>query len=75
MPEYTFEDTKTGKVETVVMTIAQREEYLKKNPHIMQLIIAPNGFIPGHGNKPDGVFRDMLREMKKRNPGSTIETW
>lgn len=75
MPTYTFEDRKTGKAETLVLTLAQREQYLKDNPDKCQIITSPNGFIAGHANKPDDGFRDMLREIKKANPGSTVDDW
>lgn len=75
MPEYTFEDRKTGKQITLVMKIAERDQYLLDNPNKMQILTNPNGFIPGHGMKPDEGFRDILREIKKANPGSTIDTW
>ena len=34
MPIYTFENTKTGKVYDDMMTISEKESYLKKNKHI-----------------------------------------
>jgi len=75
MPQYTFEDKDTGHIETLVMTLSEREEYLKNNPNKQQIITKPNGFIAGVSAKPDNVFRDMLKEMKKANPGSTINDW
>lgn len=75
MPEYTIEDKKTGKTETLVMSIAERDQYLKDNPDKQQIFTKANGFIPGVSLKPDGVFRDMLKEMKKAHPGSTINTY
>ena len=38
MPTYDFENSKTGKVWTDMMTIAEKESYLKKNKHIKQLL-------------------------------------
>ena len=38
MPTYTFTNTKTGKEFTEMMTIAEMENYLKKNKHIKQNI-------------------------------------
>ena len=34
MPIYTFENTKTGKVYDDMMSIAEKEDFLKKNKHI-----------------------------------------
>lgn len=75
MPTYTFEDKDTGETETVILTLSEREQYLKDNPNKRQLIVNSNGFIAGVSMKPDNVFRDMLKEMKKVNPGSTIDTF
>ncbi|QIG70660.1 hypothetical protein EVB91_104 [Rhizobium phage RHph_I1_18] len=75
MPTYTFKNTTTNEEETRVMTMSERSEFLSANPHYVQLITSPNGFIAGHGQKPNDGFRDMLREMKKANPGSTINTF
>ena len=36
MPIYTFENTKTKKVYDEMMSISEKEEYLKKNKHIKQ---------------------------------------
>ena len=36
MPIYDFINTKTGKEFTDMMSIAEKEEYLKKNKHIKQ---------------------------------------
>ena len=36
MPIYTFENTKTGKVYDDMMSIAEKETFLKKNKHIKQ---------------------------------------
>lgn len=75
MPNYTVEDIDTGKQEIVTLSIADMDQYLKDNPQKRQIITNPRGFIPGLGMKPDGVFRDMLKEIKRANPGSTIDTW
>ena len=75
MPTYTFRNKETGEEKTEVMSMSARDRYLEENPHIEQLIVSAAGFIPGVSMKPDGVFRDMLKEMKKASPGSTIETF
>lgn len=72
MPEYTFYNTKTKKHEDVFMSIAARESYLTKNPHIVQRITKP----PARGDvvrlgikKPDRGFRDVLDKVSKAHPG------
>lgn len=73
---YTFEHKKTGEQKTITMSLSEHDEFLKDNPDWFQVIL-PSGIVSGVGEraKPDGVFRDMLKEMKKANPGSTINDW
>lgn len=82
MPSYTFLNTTSGEVFTTIMSIAEREEYLKDNPHIQQQLISA----PSIGDsirlglkKPDNGFRDRLREIKKAHSRglsrSTVNTF
>lgn len=82
MPVYTFKDINTNDQFTTVMSMSEREEYLKANPHIQQQIIAA----PALGDsirmgmvKPPESFRDILREVKKKNSRgftrSTVNTF
>ncbi len=70
MPSYSFKNLNSGDEFTTVMSMAEREEYLKANPHIQQQLTAA----PALGDsirmgmvKPPDSFRDVLREMKKKN--------
>lgn len=74
MPIYTFENRETGEQKTEWMSLSERDQYLKDNPHIHQLIVNANGFIGGINQKPDDGFRDILREIKRVNPRNTIDT-
>ena len=38
MPTYDFENTETGEVEEKFMSISAKEQYLKDNPHMKQII-------------------------------------
>lgn len=82
MPRYSFKDLNTGEEFTTVMTMAEREEYVKANPHVQQQLIAA----PALGDsirmgmvKPDNAFRDHLKEIKKKHSKgltrSTINTF
>ena len=42
MPTYDFENTETGEVEEKFMSISAKEQYLKDNPHMKQLINGGN---------------------------------
>ena len=82
MPTYTFLNTESGEVFTTIMSIAEREDYLKANPHIQQQLISA----PALGDsirlglkKPDNGFRDRLKEIKKAHSRgitrSTVNTF
>ena len=75
MPEYLFE--RDGKEWTQWMTISERTKFLEENPDVTQLV---NGF-PSDGDsvklgrtKTDDSFNDLLKQIKKNNVGSTIQT-
>ncbi len=68
MPTYSFKNLNTGEEWTTIMSMSEREEYLKANPEIQQQLIAA----PALGDsirlglkKPDNAFRDRLKEIKK----------
>jgi hypothetical protein len=68
MPTYTFINTETGEVISEIMTIKEREKFLKKNKQYQQQIVSA----PAIGDsirmglrKPDDAFRDRLRDIKK----------
>lgn len=78
MPTYTFVDNNTGKHFEDSMSIAEKEEYLQSNPHISQTIL----HAPALGDptrlglkKPEQGFRDLLKDIKKNNRKSKINTW
>jgi hypothetical protein len=75
MPTYVFYDT-INKVEfEQFMTMAEREKFLKKNKFIKQ-ILTPSHIVSGVGRpsaKVDEGFKDILRNIKKKHPGSTVD--
>lgn len=76
MPYYTFKNKKTGKTFETFMTISEGDQYEKDHPQWERMCGAPlpgDGWRLGVGAKPPEVFRDRLREIKKRRPGSTIK--
>ena len=81
MPTYKFMNKDTGVEYEEFMMISELDAYLEKN-NVEQLL---NG-APGIGDsvrlgmkKPDNGFRDVLREIKKRNSRgiskSTVNTF
>ena len=75
MPTYDFENTKTCKVWTDMMSISEKEEYLKKNKHIKQLLnkINISSGVMGVGQmKTDGGWKDMLSRIGDAHQGSKV---
>lgn len=80
MPTYTFEDTNTNEQFDKFMSISSREQYLKDNPHIKQIISGGQPVIEAARlgrMKPDQGFRDLLSSMKnnKSYTGNKINDW
>jgi len=77
MPTYEFKDTITGKEWEDFMSISAKEQFLKDNPHVTQVLSAvPLGDPVRLGRvKPAESFRDILRTIKKKNIRSNINTW
>ena len=74
MPIYTFENTKTGEVFDDMMTIAEMENYLKKNKHITQVITGLN-IVASVGNRTmrtDSGFKDVLSKIGEAHPQSAL---
>tara|TARA_S200000501_G_scaffold16458_1_gene14775 strand:- start:471 stop:800 length:330 start_codon:yes stop_codon:yes gene_type:complete len=74
MPTYDFINTKTGEEWTDMMSIADKEAYLKKNKHIKQGIGQINiiGGVQGITHKTDGGWKDMLSRIGDAHPGSKV---
>jgi len=77
MPTYDFKDTNTDKEWTEFMSISEKESFLQANPHITQL---PSSAFLGdpvlQGRlKPEGGFRDLLKDIKRKHHRSNINTW
>jgi hypothetical protein len=68
MPTYLFINTSTGEEFEEFMTISALDQYLKDNTNIAQLVNGAPMIHSGRGmGKPDPAFRDLLKEMKKKN--------
>jgi len=76
MPTYRFKDNNTGEEFERWMYMADREPYLKENPHITQV---PTGMYSisevgdWKNSKVPGSFKDVLGRIKKSYPNSTFE--
>ena len=74
MPIYTFENTKTGKVYDDMMSISEKESFLKKNRHIKQLLTTINisSGVQGVNMKNDGGWKDNLSRIAEAHPTSPL---
>ena len=70
MPIYTFENTKTGEVFDDMMTISEKETYLKQNPNIKQLIHKINIVSGTGGQKNDQGWKEMQSRIAEAHPAS-----
>ena len=73
MPTYDFQNTKTGKVWTDMMTIAEKESYLKKNKHIKQMLSKINissGVVGVGAMKNDQGWKEMQSRIAEAHPAS-----
>jgi hypothetical protein len=83
MPTYNFKDNETDEIIELFLSMGEREEYLKNNPHMSQILLKPPSVDAGGGltvGKPDSGFRDVLKNIKSHHPGSrsiknTINDW
>lgn len=76
MPTYTFLNTETNETIDKFLSMAEREEFLKNNPHMKQQLTAPAIGDPLRMGirKPADGFRDLVNNAKKKNLHSTIDT-
>ena len=73
MPLYEFYNEEIGESYEMMMTIKDKEKYLKKNPHVKQIIGAPN-IVGGHGDrvKTDDGFKEVLSKIGESHKGSHL---
>ena len=69
MPLYDFEDTKTGEQFELQLKISEKDDFLKANPNLKQLIGTPMivGGVDGL-RKPDEGFQEVLSKIGEQNP-------
>ena len=78
MPIYSFEDTKSGEQFDMMMKIADKETWLKKNPNIKQIITKAPAFsydsVGLGARKTDDNFNSLLKHIKKGNSKGTTKS-
>ena len=76
MPIYQYKNEETGEVSDKFMSISDMEQFEIDNPH-MKKMIQPVAFGDSARmgiRKTDDNFNSLLKNMKKKNAGSTIKT-
>lgn len=73
MPLYTFRNKETGEYNEFLLSLEEREEYLKSNPHIEQVLLqAP--VVSSHDRMRQNVaFQERLKQIHDNTYGSTID--
>jgi len=76
MPIYQYKNEETGEISDHFMSISTMEQFEVDNPHMKKIIHAPAfGDAMRLGvKKTDDNFNDLLKQMKKKAPGSDINT-
>lgn len=80
MPTYKFLNNETGEEFEDFMSISALDQYLKDNQHLTQLVNGAPLIHSGRGmGKPENGFRDLLKDIKRKNSRgisrSTINTF
>jgi len=73
MPMYDFEDIDTGVRFSLQLSIAKKEEYLKENLNIKQILGSPS-LVRGHGlqGKNDEGWKENLARIAEAHPGTAL---
>ena len=77
MANYSWRNKKTGHISSIWMTIAEAEQYEKDHPELTWLCGAPALADPWRVGvkKPSNRIRDRLKDIKKKHPLGTVETY
>lgn len=74
MPTYVFLNTKTKKQFEEFMSISAKEQYLKDNPHLQQ-ILTPTALVTMVGSlegKTDNTFKEVMSKIAEKHPASPL---
>lgn len=76
MPSFNFTDKNTGEETTEFLWLSELDKYLSDNPHLEQSVSGTSGQVDpwrmGRKKVDDG-FREILRGIKRKYRGSTVE--
>lgn len=76
MPFYNVKNRTTGKTTVMEMRISEMEQMLADDPNL-DVVPGPirtmEARLGSKMMKPSEGFKDVLRDIKRRNPGTTID--
>ena len=74
MPTYSFINQATGEVEDHYMKISELDDFKTTNPHLDQMITAPNivGGVSLRDKQSDG-FKEVMSKIGEKSPGSSVD--
>ena len=74
MPTYDFLNTETNEVEEHLMSISQKEQYLKDNPHMKQHYTKVAGIVRSSGttNVDNHGFKEVLQKVGEAHPFGSV---
>ena len=74
MPTYVFEDKLTGCQFEELLTMGEKEQFLKDNPDYKQVLTTPN-IISGArvSTRKLGGFKEVLQKVGEAHPGSHVD--
>jgi hypothetical protein len=74
MPTYTFKHKKTHVISDRILRMSELDEFKKENPEL-EVVIAPSNIVRGIHQKPSAGFREVLKNIKRANRRSNINTF
>jgi len=73
VPTYTFKNTKTGKLEDIILSFSEHDKFKKDNPHMEQQITRVNivSGVAGMGSfKNDQGWKENMSRIAEAHPTS-----
>lgn len=72
MPNYEFKDNETGEVFEELMSISDKEQFLKDNPQVTQLLTGMNIVAGVGGIRNDEGWNENLQRIAEAHPSSAL---
>jgi hypothetical protein len=72
MPTYDIRDLRDGNVEKKFMSISEMESLDKDR---FEVLVGSPLLVSSVNAKPDAGFREVLKRIKRGNPGSSVNDW